>query len=572
MAREVQRRRSCVAEFLERRVLLAFSNVGASGTPDRASPAVAAVTAGAVDPPPTAVLVSAPAVSAYGGVYYYYQLSYADNVDVDYQSIVAGNDTQVSGPGGYSQLGTLANLAESAGIWTATYYVTAPGGAWDAADLGTYTIALRADEVKDLAGNFTPARTLGTFAATADPPPVATLVSAPDVKAFGGVYYYYQVRYADNVGVDYQTIVAGNDTAVTGPDGYSQLGTLANLAESGGVWTATYYVTAPGGTWDAADSGAYTIALRANEVGDTSGNFSAAGTLGSFNVGDGVAPTARLVSSPIVSAGNGDVYYYYVVNYADDVGVDCQSIVAGRDTLVTGPNGYAQTGTLANLTYLTESGGVWTATYYITAPGGAWDDADAGAYTIALRPGEVSDLAGNFAAPKTLGSFSVFAADRTPPTVTLTPPYNVVGPGDAGYYVFVHYDDVSGVDYHTIGDGDVLVIGPGGYSAAGTLVNLVRPGGWQATYFVAAPGGTWDAGDNGTYTISMAAGQVSDAHGNFVPAGTLGTFTVSIAPAGAQAASASRQRTLFSDVLVGIERRGPRRVLSLSEGPDVFGT
>jgi len=39
----------------------------------------------------------------------------------------------------------------------------------------------------DLAGNFTPARTLGTFAATADPPPVATLVSAPDVKAFGGV-------------------------------------------------------------------------------------------------------------------------------------------------------------------------------------------------------------------------------------------------------------------------------------------------------------------------------------------------------------------------------------------------
>jgi len=162
MAREVQRRRSCVAEFLERRVLLAFSNVGASGTPDRASPAVAAVTAGAVDPPPTAVLVSAPAVSAYGGVYYYYQLSYADNVDVDYQSIVAGNDTQVSGPGGYSQLGTLANLAESAGIWTATYYVTAPGGAWDAADLGTYTIALRADEVKDLAGNFTPAQE-GTY-------------------------------------------------------------------------------------------------------------------------------------------------------------------------------------------------------------------------------------------------------------------------------------------------------------------------------------------------------------------------------------------------------------------------
>src|SRR5439155_18103113 len=99
--------------------------------------------------------------------------------------------------------------------------------------------------VKALAGNFTPGGALGGFNVS-DPPPTATLVSSPDVSAFGGAYYYYTVRYADNVYVDYTTIVNGNDTQVTGPNDYSQLGNLANLTESGGVWTATYYVTAPG--------------------------------------------------------------------------------------------------------------------------------------------------------------------------------------------------------------------------------------------------------------------------------------------------------------------------------------
>ena len=49
-----------------------------------------------------------------------------------------------------------------------------------------------------------------------------------------------------------------------------------------------------------------------------------------------------------------------------------------------------------------------------------------------------------------------------------------------------------------------------------------------ASYTVAAPGGSWDAADNGTYTISTVANQVSDGTSLFAPAATLGSFDVSV--------------------------------------------
>src|SRR4051794_20726717 len=67
----------------------------------------------------------------------------------------------------------------------------------------------------------------------ADAPPVATLLSAPNVTQFGGSAYYYTVHYGYAVFVDYQTIVNGHDTTVTGPNGFSAPSTLANLSLSG---------------------------------------------------------------------------------------------------------------------------------------------------------------------------------------------------------------------------------------------------------------------------------------------------------------------------------------------------
>ena len=60
----------------------------------------------------------------------------------------------------------------------ATYSVPAPGGAWDAADNGTYTVALAAAAVQDLAGNPSAAvAKLGTFAVNVPPLPATVTVN-----------------------------------------------------------------------------------------------------------------------------------------------------------------------------------------------------------------------------------------------------------------------------------------------------------------------------------------------------------------------------------------------------------
>ena len=232
--------------------------------------------------PPVATLVDAPPVTTGGGTHYWFKVTYTDDVAVRYQTIGAG-DVQVTGPGGYSQLGTLSNLSFSAGTWTATYRVPAPGGTFDAADNGTYLIAMRGGEVSDAAGNFVSAGTLGSFAIRIgdSTPPVATL--QPSTVTPGWPHHWFKVTYSDNAGINFGTIGSG-DVLVTGPGGYSQLGVLSNLAFANGEWTATYRVPAPGGAWDSADNGTYTVSIQPGQVTDTSGNAVPAGPIGTIAV------------------------------------------------------------------------------------------------------------------------------------------------------------------------------------------------------------------------------------------------------------------------------------------------
>lgn len=77
---------------------------------------------------------------------------------------------------------------------------------------------------------------------------------------------------------------------------------------------------------------------------------------------------------------------------------------------------------------------------------------------------------------------------------------------------------------------DVRVMGPNGFDALATFVS-VNPAiddssSVTVTYEITAPGGTWDALDVGTYTVSVKANQVSDIKGNTVAAGDIGTFSV----------------------------------------------
>jgi hypothetical protein len=90
---------------------------------------------------------------------------------------------------------------------------------------------------------------------------------------------------SDNVAINNGSL-DGNDMRVTGPGGFSQLATLVsvNQATNGTPRIATYQIVPPGGTWDAADSGTYTVAVQSNQVSDTAGNTVAGGVLGSFQV------------------------------------------------------------------------------------------------------------------------------------------------------------------------------------------------------------------------------------------------------------------------------------------------
>lgn len=88
-----------------------------------------------------------------------------------------------------------------------------------------------------------------------------------------------------------------------------------------------------------------------------------------------------------------------------------------------------------------------------------------------------------------------------------------------------------GIDPATIGTGDVLVTGPDGLTHTPELVRINDlDDAVIARYRLAAPRGTFDARDNGSYVISVQANEVRSLAGDTVPAGILGAFSVSLPP------------------------------------------
>ncbi|KUJ86188.1 hypothetical protein AVO45_04310, partial [Ruegeria marisrubri] len=150
------------------------------------------------------------------------------------------------------------------------------------------------------------------------------------------------VTYADNEAIDTATIDVG-DITVTGPGGaLSVTGVSLDTANDGTPRTATYTVAAPGGSWDSADDGAYTVALLAGEVADTSGNTVAANAnLTAFNVDtvDTIIPVVQNISAPDIGAADlGNSSTEIAMVFADNIAIDTASIDAG-DITVTGPGG-----------------------------------------------------------------------------------------------------------------------------------------------------------------------------------------------------------------------------------------
>ena len=96
-----------------------------------------------------------------------FTVTYTDTLSGLNASTFDGSDITVTG-NGYTANASFVSATPSGNgsPRTVTYRITAPGGAWNLSDNGTYTVAQNANQVKDVAGNARAAGTIGTFIAT----------------------------------------------------------------------------------------------------------------------------------------------------------------------------------------------------------------------------------------------------------------------------------------------------------------------------------------------------------------------------------------------------------------------
>ena len=117
--------------------------------------------------------------------------------------------------------------------------------------------------------------------------------------------------------------------------------------------------------------------------------------------------------------------------------------------------------------------------------------------------------------------------DTNPPIAVLTASDITNIQFSAQLFSLTFWDDTS-MFAASIATNSVRVTGPGGFNQLATLYSSPVTNGIKltATFYVLAPSGIWNGTNNGTYSVIIEPNTVSDTNGNFVPAGSVGTFTV----------------------------------------------
>jgi hypothetical protein len=124
---------------------------------------------------------------------------------------------------------------------------------------------------------------------------------------------------------------------------------------------------------------------------------------------------------------------------------------------------------------------------------------------------------------------SVEFANQPPMATAILP--NVAIAGGTTYTFTVTYTDDDAIDVTTLDGNDIGIIGPNGFAALATFtsVNINTNGTPRvATYSFTAPGGGFDATDNGSYIVLLQPNQVLDSAGLAADQTVLGTFNVAI--------------------------------------------
>jgi hypothetical protein len=420
---------------------------------------------------PTASMPASTQLVGPSGASFTVTVTYADTggAGIDPASFGTGN-IGVTGPLG--AILTVTGFAASGA--SVTYTVAAPGGGWDALDAGQYTVAIQGNSVRDLAGN--------AVAANANAGTIEAVFStAPAVGGLG--------LSADKgpSGSDFITNVAAQTISATLSQPLGAGEVLQASIDNGNSWTdISAKASGTTVTWDGVVlAGSDTIVLRVVDGNGLSGTPASH----AYTV-DAVAPLQAIASAALLadSGAVGD----FVTNVAsqDLAGTLDAPLGAGEFVELSFDNGAAWT-------TATASGTTWSLNGFTLPASG----------TLQVR---VSDLAGNHGAAWTHG----YQLDSAAPTAAAPVRANMVDPVGGSFSFTVTYaDSGAGIDPATIGTGNVSVTGPGGALS----ITGASGSGNTVTYTVAAPGGSWDPLDAGSYTIGINA-QVADLAGNLVAA------------------------------------------------------
>jgi len=412
--------------------------------------------------PPVAELRAADLTRA-GQAEILFSVVYSDNVAVDV-STIDSDDVQVTGPNGYSQFARWVSLdqADNGTPRTAIYSITpSGGGAWSPADNGVYLVWMQAGQVSDTESAFVAGRQLGQLAITVptaiyianmDTDPGWTLEpqweygspaygSGGPARGFTGtniIAYNLRGNYADRLSAKYATTPAidcsgyasvtlrfrrwlrtrtGDSVSIQASASGTAWTNLwsSSSAVSDTSWQEVQY-TLPAGV---ASSPAVRLrwSLSSNNSKNEIGwNLDDVELLGNGRLD--TAPPIPILSVAHLTLG-GSPSHSCSVTFGDETAVRLSSLDS-EDLIVTGPN--ASTNGLEFVgADLPADGAPITASYSIPAPGGTWDSADNGTYTITLVEGAVEDTLNNGTPETVLGHFEVAIPAERPGVLEVLP-------------------------------------------------------------------------------------------------------------------------------------------------------
>lgn len=402
--------------------------------------------------------------------------------------------------------------------------------------------------------------------------------SPGNLTVSGQATHQFTVSYSDNVAISVATLGTG-DVRVTGPGGYDQLATFVSvdIATNGTPRLATYSVSpAGGGTWTATQNGTYSVAMVGAQVLDTENAAVPAGVLGQFQVAIPVPLySANMGANPgwtldtnwsfgIPAYGNGGPNSGFsgsnVIGHSMSSNYPKALPIAYATTPLITNAGSSSSLTLrfrrwlglkredtAILQASGNNGTSWVTLWSSTANIGdaSWQlvqytlpQSLIGSTQLRFRWG-LASVSRNGNAPTAIGwhiddveLLGGGALDASPPGASLSVA-NITQSGSPTHSCTVTFTDATAVLRSSVDVTDLLVIGPAGALSPlvidTTGVDLAGNGTpMGANYSIAAPGGSWDAADNGTYTLTLQEGAVEDTLGNVTPEQILGSFSVNI--------------------------------------------